>query len=200
MSTPTSVGVQLPSGWIELDPREPNLVEELERALEIPAEHRETVLSLLAPLAAELGRTAAAADIVLVGLFAQAVPIDGADQPLVLAGHVVLAISPQVGNLDEVREVLNRNGGDVAPVDLPAGAAVLSTGETRISDPSWEESVPARTRRYFVPIPDTDRVAALSFLTPNVELADQFDEVFDAIARTLEFGYEDSPESVASAP
>jgi len=104
---------------------------------------------------------------------------------------VVLAVSPQVGGMDEVHAALAASGGEVQPVDLPAGAGVLSTGETQVSDPAWDATVPARTRRYLVPVPGTDRVAALNFLTPNLDLADQFDEVFAAIAETLEFGWQD---------
>lgn len=39
--------------------------------------------------------------------------------------------------------------------------------------------------QYFVPFPDGNRLAVLSFSTPNVALADAFAEVFDAIAGTL---------------
>jgi hypothetical protein len=73
------------------------------------------------------------------------------------------------------------------PVDLPAGEAVLVSGTTEVDDPDWTGAQPAHLRRYFVPVPGMSRVAALSFLTPNVDLAEQFDEVFDAIAQTLAF-------------
>lgn len=191
MSSPVTVSLHLPTGWTELDPRAPDLVAELQRAVEVPVGARDAAVDLLAPLALELARTAAAADIVLVGFFAQAIEIDGSAEPFVVTANVVLSVSPQVGGMDEVHAALTASGGEVRPVDLPAGAGVLSTGESQISDPAWDATVPARTRRYLVPVPGTDRMAALNFLTPNLDLADQFDEVFAAIAKTLEFGWDD---------
>lgn len=187
-SPPTTVSLQLPNGWIELDPRTPNLLAELERALEVTADSHHAAIALLAPLAVELSRAAADSDVVLAGFFAHAVEIDGSAEPLVLTANVLLAVSPPVEDLAQAHAALD---GDVRPVDLPAGAAVLATAEVRISDPRWDGSVPARTRRYLVPVPGTDRIAVLHFLTPNLDLADQFDDVFAAIAETLTF---DPPE------
>lgn len=200
MRVVNNVSLRLPTGWIELDPQAPDLLAELERMLDVPEENRDSVVTLLAPLTVELARIAATTDVVLVGMYAQSVSIDGQDKPYVVSGNVVLALSPQVSGMEEVHASLAKTGGEVAPVDLPAGAAVMSCGRTEISDPSWERSLLARVRRYLVPVPGTDRVATLNFLTPNLDLADQFDEVFDAIAQTLEFGYEDVPQpEVASA-
>lgn len=193
MTVATSVSIQLPSGWIELDPRAPDLISELERAIGVAPEAREAARTLLGPLALELNRTTAGSEVVLVGLFAQAIEIDGSAEPFVVTANVVLAVSPQVGSLEEVRATLEAASGRISPIDLPAGAGVLATAETEVSDPAWEGSAPARTRRYLVLVPGTDRMAALNFLTPNLDLADQFDEVFDAIATTLEFGYDDDP-------
>lgn len=190
MNVATSVSLQLPAGWVELDPREPDLVAELGRAIGIPPEARDGALALLAPMALALSRSVDASDVVLVGFYAQAIEIDGSAEPFVVTANVMLAVSPQVGGMDEVRAALKTAGDDIRPVDLPAGAGVLSTGETQVSDPAWDATVPARTRRYLVPIPGTDRMAALSFLTPNLDLADQFDEVFAAVAETLEFGWD----------
>lgn len=190
MTRPDTVSLQLPTGWIELDPREPDLVGELRKAIDVPDDADDAAVAVLAPLALELARTAAGADMVLVGFFAQAIEIDGVTEPFVITANVVLAVSPQVGSLDEVRAALEGSDTTISPIDLPAGAGVLATGSTEIRDPDWEGSVPARTRRYLVPVPGTDRIAALNFLTPNLDLADQFDEVFDAIAATLEFGWD----------
>jgi hypothetical protein len=187
MPVATSVALRLPPGWIELDPREPDLVVELERALGVPDEARDDVLRLLAPLALELHRTAAEGNVVLVGLFAQAFPVEGSDDPYVMTAHVLLSVSPPVSGLEEVKAGLAELGGEVSPVDLPAGAGVRAAGETQISDPSWETDVPARSLRYAVPVPGTPAVAILSFLTPNLDLTEEFDEVFDAIAATLTF-------------
>lgn len=197
MSTQVNtVSLTLPTGWREFDPRSEDLLAELERNVDVPAGARDVAVSLLAPLALELRRATAASDVVLVGFFAQAIDIEGAPDPLVLTANVTLAVSPEVGGLAEVRAVLEGDGATVAPVDLPAGAGVVSTGETLVSGDTWDGTVTARTRRYLVPVPGTSRMAALNFLTPNLDLADQFDEVFDAIAGSLSFSW-DEPDQPA---
>jgi hypothetical protein len=183
VTPPSTVSVRLPSAWIELDPRAPDLTAELERALDVRPGAPEAVSALLAPLALSLRRDAADGDIVLIGFLAQAVEVDAGAPPLVLTANVVLAVSPAVDRSAAVAAL----GPDVEPVDLPAGPAVLATGEVEITDPRWEGSVSARTRRYLVPVPGTDRIAVLAFQTPILDLADQFDDVFAAIAESLAF-------------
>lgn len=196
-TAPSSVVLRLPEGWLELDPREPDLLAELRRAV---GQHwgqeldDERLLSLLAPLAIELRRLAESAEMVLVGLYTRVVPVDGEDLPLVLTAHAVLALAPAPGDLDEVRRVLevdaDTHGLEVRPVELPAGHGVLVAGTTQIRHPAWDSPAPARLRRYFVPVPGTQRLATLSFLTPNVDLADSFEELFDAVAETLSFEWD----------
>jgi hypothetical protein len=41
--------------------------------------------------------------------------------------------------------------------------------------------------QYFIPFPQGDRLAVLTFSTPNVSLGDAFTQVFDAIAGTLQW-------------
>lgn len=193
MTVATTVALRLPPGWIELDPRAPDLVAELERAVGVPEEARPDAVRLLAPLALELSRSAADGHVVLVGLFAQAIPVESSDDPYVVTAHVLLSVSPPVDGLDDVRAGLTGRGAEVVPVDLPAGPGVLATARTEVRDPSWDRPVPAHSRRYAVPVPGTPTMAILSFLTPNLDLADQFDEVFDAVARTLSFEGDDGP-------
>lgn len=191
MTVATAVALRLPPGWIELDPRAPDLVAELERAIGVPEEARPDAVRLLAPLALELSRSAADGNVVLVGLFAQAIPVDGSEDPYVVTAHVLLSVSPPVDGLDEVRAGPAGRGAEVVPVDLPAGAGVLATAQTEVRDPSWDRPLPAHSRRYVVPVPGTPAVAILSFLTPNLDLTEQFDEVFAAVAETLAFDDDD---------
>ena len=189
VSAPRSVGLRLPQDWVELDPRADDIVAELRRAVGQrwtgPGPiAEEQLLSLLAPLGLELRRLGAHADIVLVGLYADVVPVAGSDEPLVLTAHAMLSLSPPVGSLDEVRREL---GADADTVTLPAGTAVRLSGPATISHPDWDGEVAAYRRWYFVPVPGTDRMATLSFLTPNTTLTAVFGDVFDAVAGTLTF-------------
>ncbi|QJY47938.1 hypothetical protein [Pseudonocardia broussonetiae] len=193
--TATEIVLHLPGSWVECDPRAPDLVEELRRMVAVPAGARDAAVDLLAPLALELRRTTVGADVVLVGFYADAVEIEGAADPFVVTANVTLAISPPVAGIEGATAALRDAGADVAPVDLPAGRGVLATGVTTVTGESWEGEVTARTRRYLVPVPGSDRMAALSFLTPNLDLAGQLDEVFDAIAHTLEFVVDDTVHS-----
>ena len=133
----------------------------------------------------------------LVGLFARAIEVDGTDDPYVLTAHVMLSLSPPVNGLDEVRAGLDGHADRVTQVDLPAGPGVVAVGRTEVRDPSWSSSVPAHSRRYVVPVPGTPTMAILSFLTPNLDLIEQFDEVFAAVAETLSFSADDEPGSGA---
>lgn len=196
MNAATSVSLKLPADWVELDPREPDLLAELQERIDVPSPLRDEVLVLLAPLAVELGRIAAAADVVLVGLFARTIQVEGDDRPLVVNAHVSLAVSPAIESLEQVQECVE--GGTVEPVNLPGGSGVRHTGQTMVHDSTWDEPVAAYMRRYFVPVPGTDRLAALSFLTPNLDLVEQFAEVFDAVAETLQFGYDEAQETSAT--
>jgi hypothetical protein len=77
---------------------------------------------------------------------------------------------------DEVTEV----------VELPAGAAVRLR---RIGDSGPIDTtgtgVPAAQTQYFVPVPGTEQILAITFATPNVNLRPQFEELFDSIAESL---------------
>ncbi|HET8680360.1 MAG TPA: hypothetical protein VFM54_00570 [Micromonosporaceae bacterium] len=193
MTTPASeIRLRLPQGWIEFDPRADDLKAELLRAVRDewgaapPPEAEEQLNRLLSPLMVELKRLSGVADIILVGLFVRVLAIEGEDLPLVLTANAVLALSPPDVGLDLARDEAPA-GWTVLPVDLPSGRAVLMTGESQLTDPEWAEPVPARARRYVIPVPGTHRMATLAFLTPNLELAEAFTDVFDAVAESITF-------------
>jgi hypothetical protein len=183
VSAAESVALNLPAAWFELDPRTPDLVLELSRVIGMPAEAREAAVALLGPIVTAVHSGIPDAEIVLLGGFAEAIEIDPAQDPLVVTASVLLAVSPPLDDPAAAAAGIDQ----VEPVDLPAGPTVLATGEVEITDPRWEGSVAARTRRYLVPVPGTDRIAVLAFQTPNLDLADQFDDVFAAIAESLAF-------------
>jgi hypothetical protein len=49
------------------------------------------------------------------------------------------------------------------------------------------QSVATAESQYFLPVPGTDKVLAMTFATPNLPVRAMLDEVFDAIARTLDW-------------
>ena len=128
--------------------------------------------------------------------------VDGV--PLSASLMVVLGTAPrdEDGNLAADPETVSRlllalgdtagsagDGGEPAEaVTLPAGPAVrvrrVARGEPTGTGGAAE---PTAETRYFVPVPDSDRMLVLTFVTPNVDYRWHFDELFDRIARTLEW-------------
>jgi hypothetical protein len=179
---------------LELDPRVADLSAELRRsAIEQWGDKvdLETLEYAAAPVTAELRRLSASLDLLLAGCFVDVVPAEEERvEPLVLSATVLLALSPEVGGLAEIRGGLAaRTEADlrIVTVGLPAGGAVLAAGGAELRRPEWTEAVPAVFERYFVPVPGLGRAAVLSFLTPNVDMADDFSSVFRAIAESLTF-------------
>ncbi|WP_328618101.1 hypothetical protein OHS18_20340 [Amycolatopsis sp. NBC_00355] len=194
VETPTrQVRVRLPKSWLEIDPRAEDLTAELIRTAR---EHHgddvdEDLIGRLAgPLALELRRLTTSVDLILAGFFAEIVDT-GSPQPMLITANVAIALSPPVGGLEQVRRQIEHDARDtdaeITTRELPAGLAVSTAGHIEVSHPGWSDTVPAFTRRFYLPVPGLHRVAALTFVTPNLDLADEFDEVFAAIAGTLSF-------------
>jgi hypothetical protein len=76
--------------------------------------------------------------------------------------------------------------GEVELVELPhVGAAGRIS---RIEDVDYQgTSVPTAVRHTLIPVPNSHDYLVLASSTPNVDLAEQFYEVFDAIAESLRF-------------
>jgi hypothetical protein len=187
----STVTVNLPEGWLEIDPRQPDIAAELRRTvrerLDVEAD-TERVVQVAGPLAAELRRLTADTDVLIAGFFAEF--ILAGDQRLVTTASLILAISPPVQGLAEVRRALATKSADrtrIRTADLPAGEAVVSTATITLTRPEWPDTIPALLTHYFIPVPGSDRIATLCLLTPNVDLAGAFDVVFDAIAESVAF-------------
>lgn len=192
-SPPASVSLRLPQDWVELDPQADDVTTELRQAVAARwAGHQliteDRLVTHLAPPAMELRRLSAEAYVVVVGLYADVVPVAGSTEPLVVTAHAMLSMSPPVGSLDDVREKL---GDEAETVTLPSGPAARVSGPVTIRDRAGYGEVTAYRRDFHLPVPGTDSVGTLSFLTPNTALASVFDDVFDAVAGTLTFGWKD---------
>lgn len=194
LEAPTQqIRVRLPKNWLEIDPRAQDLRAELARTTR---EHygddvdEDLITRLAGPLAIELRRLTASTDLILAGFFAEIVDT-GSPQPMLITANVAIALSPPVGDLQQVRRQIERDARDadveITTRELPAGLAVSTAGHLEVANPGWSDTVPAFTRRFYLPVPGLGRVAALTFVTPNLDLVEQFDEVFAAIAGTVSF-------------
>ncbi|MFI7601455.1 hypothetical protein [Actinoplanes sp. NPDC049681] len=192
-SPPASVSLRLPQDWVELDPQAEDVPAELRRAVAArwaghPLITEDRLVTHLTPPALELRRLSASAYVVVVGVYADVVPVAGSTEPLVVTAHAMLRMSPPVCSLDDVRRKL---GDDAEPLTLPSGPAARVSGPLTLPDRTGYGEVTAYRRDYHLPVPGTDSVGTLSFLTPNTALASVFDDVFDAVAGTLTFGWKD---------
>ena len=91
----------------------------------------------------------------------------------------------RLGIAEDLAADFAEGGGESEIRALDAGPAARVRSRIAV-----EDGQPATTVdlvQYFVPFPGGDRLAVLSFSTPNVSLADAFAEVFDAIASTLQW-------------
>ncbi|WP_435281565.1 hypothetical protein [Streptomyces koelreuteriae] len=121
--------------------------------------------------------------------------------PLVLsATTVVVRISVPEGQSEDLADLVVAAGvqlgdqaegtglppGEVELVELPhVGAAGRIT---RIEDVDHQGTpVPTAVRHTLIPVPNSRDYLVLASSTPNVDLADQFYEVFDAIAESFRF-------------
>ncbi|MFC9684809.1 hypothetical protein [Streptomyces sp. NPDC056948] len=121
--------------------------------------------------------------------------------PLVLsATTAVLRISVPEGQSEDLADLVVAAGmqlgtqaegtglppGEVELVELPQVGAVGRI--TRIEDVDHKGTpVPTAVRHTLIPVPNSRDYLVLASSTPNVDLADQFYEVFDAIAESFRF-------------
>ncbi|MEW2400956.1 hypothetical protein [Streptomyces sp. NPDC046862] len=132
--------------------------------------------------------------------------INGGNGPLVLsATTVLLRVSVPEGESEDLADMVVAAGiqvgteaegtglppGEVELLDLPLVGAVGRI--TRIEDVDIKgRRVPTAMRHTLIPVPNSRDYLVLASSTPNVNLAEQFYEVFDAIAESFRF---DDPEN-----
>ncbi|WP_327663286.1 MULTISPECIES: hypothetical protein [unclassified Streptomyces] len=134
--------------------------------------------------------------------------------PLVLsATTVVLRISVPEEDAEDLADLVMAAGvqlgndaessglppGEVEFVELPhVGAAGRIS---RIEDIDYNGTrVPTAVRHTLVQVPNSHDYLVLASSTPNVDLAEQFYEVFDAIAESLRFGDPDATPDTDATP
>jgi hypothetical protein len=185
--TPTTVRLRLPVGWQELDPRGADFDAEFDRAVRA-VWHADRLDPVVARLGARLKAAVAGQDVLLVGFTGEVVRSPDQSLTGVVTASVTLVLTAMVDDLERLRSRLSADEPEltVRTVSLPAGDAVLAAGVSVAP-----EGVPVFRCEYFLPVPDSGLLAVLAFRTPNTGLADGFTAVFDAVARSAEFGSAD---------
>lgn len=186
------IALAMPASWQSLDVDPATSEESNRRVVEeaIPsgpgaAEARELMLRLLRQ-ATEGGPRTGAVLVALYSSSAEGVPLGAS-----LVASVREATSgPEVGAqpggralADSLRATIANGSGERR--DVPAGPGVRVQRQQTASD--INVNVPVETVQWFVLHPSGDRMAVLSFSTPNLALAEPFGEVFDAIAWSLQW-------------
>lgn len=183
MPTVTEVGVRLPIGWQEVDPRSPDRHAEFDRALRAvwcrDGEPDEFVARIVAELSARLGERLNRDDVLLVGFTGRVVPLPDQLIPGVVSASVTMALLEGTVAVPTVRDRLPELG--VESIALSAGSAVRAAGIVA------DTSGPVFRCDYLVPVPGRGQVLLLAFSTPNTDLADAYQATFDIVARSLEF-------------
>lgn len=206
-STPmNSFVLTLPEGWVEVPSDPEELVTRISDRIastrpgaldDIEVRRSLFLLRRLAERAQQAGLALSAAT--LESIDGEAEEDDGA---YLLAATAWLAVLPAehfgvpVVTFEQLRAAVDESPGgsqverlhDPVLVDLPGGAAMRdSTLSRRPLGDGTAEQVPILDVRYHTIVGEGEGLAVLGFLTPNVELADELGELFEAIAQTLEF-------------
>jgi len=79
---------------------------------------------------------------------------------------------------------------DPTRVALPAGVSVMVKSLETFNAPELREPIPIYALTYHLPISNGEGLALLAFRTPCLGLADEFTELFEAMAESLEFSDE----------
>jgi hypothetical protein len=197
----------LPEGWIEIPPDPDELVATISDRIasahpdaleDIDVRRSLFLLRRLAARAQQAGLALSAATLesidegkteeddsvyFLIAIAWLAVlPAEHFGVPVVTFGQLRAAVDQSRG--DAQIERLH----DPVVVDLPGGPAMRDTSLSRrpIGD-GTQDQVSILDVRYHTIVGEGEGMAVLGFTTPNVELADELGELFEAIAQTLEF-------------
>jgi hypothetical protein len=176
---PPRFTITVPANWypLDLDPR--TRTDSIARLVEsrVGSSREPAVRQLRRELTAMLrqyARQAASHHATYAALMYQVV--DGV--PLSASLVIACGLAPS----GDVGAVL-ADGGSYQDFATLAGPAVR-VARTELLDPG---AVPTAEVQYAVPVPGSELVLLMTFSTPNVALADPLGELFDAIARTLEW-------------
>lgn len=187
-----SFGLAIPASWslLDLDPETAETGRRLLVAEAIPdgpgaSEARALMARLLEPVA----ETAVYGEAQLAALYssvAEGLPLGASLVASVLEATPGPDGRPPPGGwtlVESLQATVGGGGGERQ--DLPAGPSVRVQRRQVSNDAGVRVEV--ETVQWFVLHPTGERMAVLSFSTPNVGLAEAFGEVFDAIAWSLQW-------------
>lgn len=195
-----SIRLRTPAAWVDLDLDPTTRAASIAAMVEEKAAgDRERIRAMLDSAAGD----AAGEGAVFASLFSDTVAGKAVSASLVVsvvdadsdeaAGGVGPGLSADTAELQEIRLAIaedlaadfHEGGAESELRALEAGPAARVRSRIAVEDD--QEPTTVDLVQYFVPFPNGDRLAVLSFSTPNVSLADAFGEVFDAIASTLQW-------------
>lgn len=124
-------------------------------------------------------------------------PRDDDGEPILAAEDLAAALAASEQDPGFVSaDVGDKPAPEVFEMLAGMGVRLRRTTEAGIVTPDGRELATAESQ-YFVAVPDTDKVLVLTFSTPNLGVREALEELFDAIARTLDWVY-DGPAPAAA--
>lgn len=180
------IGFSAPEDWYEIDvdpaTSEASIRRLVHETLAGPEWRPELAAQYEAQLRFVVGRCQEIGAIAAMG-FADLI----SEPPYLLNAGVILAM---IGTGDEdvdaatIQRQLGERGHELEPVSLPVGPALRSVTRSEELAPGTDTPVEVLSAKYYVPAGRS--IALLAFTTPTIALADEFLELFEAIAETLE--------------
>lgn len=121
-------------------------------------------------------------------------PRDAADRPVldpaelgrILAGQTEDSGADDRSADDRGADGTERPAADLVEIRAGTAARLRRTTNSGFAGSDGSTVLTAETQ-YFVPVPGTDKVLAMTFSTPNLSVRPALEELFDAIARTLDW-------------
>ncbi|MDQ6613794.1 MAG: hypothetical protein M3083_03325 [Actinomycetota bacterium] len=185
---PVGFWLALPEGWFTLDVNPKTAAASVDRLIA----HRLLEAPQLGDEVASIKHTLTlvAAEAQRVGIeFSAGYAVNAGDDLVITAnlGISVHTIGEGV-SVQAIEQGLHARGdAKSAIVESGAGTAVKVRGRDRHSLPGGPGVFEVATWQYFVPVPNSNRLALLSFTTPTLALADDLDELFDAMVSSFRF-------------
>ncbi len=186
----------LPDGWLVLDLDRKTSALTTKRMLDAAclndpglAKGRAHIEQLLIQMSAD----AAAAGMRFCACFATVV----GDDDLTMQASVSIAVhrlGPGGNSVDQIQSELadEESKRAVGLLDTDGGRAVRRSGHRKVQVPGLEEQVEILSQQYYVPVPHTtNQVVILTFTTPTLALEDKFAQLFDTMAQTFTFSWDE---------
>lgn len=179
------IGFSAPEDWFEIDVDPATSESSLRRLVDEDMAGPEWRPELAAQFEAQLrfivGRCQELGAIAAMG-FAEMI----SEEPYLLNAGVVLAMvgtGEEVVDASAIEQQMGAKGHELEPVTLPVGPALRCIRRSEELAPGTDTPIEVLSVTYYVPVDAS--IVVLAFTTPTVVLADEFTDLFEAIAETL---------------